>query len=99
MASFGVLHFSSTRCLFIEQHRSRFSQNVIPAAAPPPLFRDLHQSALDRVVMHVTNLLLNLGLAPHDEIVGGPLQPGFGLSGDVHTSQRNVGTDGTYPVF
>jgi len=70
VASFGSFQLQRHCLPLIQQHRSRFSQNVIPAAAPSPLFRDLHQSALDRVCSACNGSSLRSWPGfPHHEVV------------------------------
>ena len=65
----------------IDPYRSGFAKKVETVAAPPPLFRPLHQSALDRIAMHVPQFLHSLSRAPHVEVVEACLpkgsRPGF----------------------
>ena len=54
---------------FVGQHWSLLSQSVMTVTAPVPLFRRQHQTADNRIAMHVTQLLHPLVLREHDEIV------------------------------
>jgi hypothetical protein len=54
---------------FVDQHWSPLFQGVMTVTAPVPLFRRQHQTADNRIAMHVTQLLHPLLLREHHEIV------------------------------
>src|SRR5208337_3701839 len=57
------------RPLRFDLYDSRLTQCIVTKAAPPPVFGMRHQSTLHRIAMKVTQLLDELLLAPHIEIV------------------------------
>ena len=66
--SFAFLpHFR--RSPYIDVHHPRFAVSIAAIAAPGSLLRFLHQSALHRVAVNVTQLLDPLVLAPHLKVI------------------------------
>src|SRR5947207_13103387 len=59
--------------LFIHESCPGFAVSIIPKTAPCPLLRLERQSALDRIAMHVAQLLHTLAFAPHHKIIEPPL--------------------------
>jgi len=61
---------------------------VKPPTRPRPVSGLLHQAALDRIVMHIVELLLNLLLAPDVEVVKPPLP--HSMASMVMNSRREL---------
>src|SRR5258708_16305890 len=53
----------------VHLHRPRFTEGISSKAAPIPKFGGRHQSALDRIAMHVAEFLDPFPFRPHVEIV------------------------------
>ena len=60
----------------IDPHQTGFAKGITSKAAPAPLFRRLHQSALYRIAMHVAQLFDSLVLRPNVEIIEARLPDG-----------------------
>jgi len=65
----GVTDFQSGFSWFIYHHKSGLTEGVIAIAAPSPFLRFEHQAALNRVVVHVAQLLDPLVFGEDDEVI------------------------------
>jgi hypothetical protein len=65
----GATLSSRSRQLRLNLHHSHLAVSTVPKAAPLPLLRQLTQSALHRVAVHISQLLDPLVLREHVEVI------------------------------